>query len=108
MKKQMYLTLSLVAMAAMAQAQGMNNNASTPMPSMPAVSTPSSTNPTAPVEGKNSFTKAQANSRLSKAGFSHISGLTKGDSGVWHATAKKRKITYKVTLDYQGNITSKQ
>ena len=108
MKKQNFLVLSLVAMAAVAQAQAMNNDTSTSMPNMPAVATPSSTNPTAPVEGKNSFTKDQANSRLSKAGFSHISGLAKGDDGIWHATARKRKMTYKVSLDYQGNITSKK
>jgi hypothetical protein len=107
-KKQNVLVLVLAAIAAVAQAQGVNNDTGTPMPNMPAVATPSSTNPTAPVEGKNSFTKAQANSRLSKAGFSRISGLVQGDDGIWHATARKRKMTYKVSLDYQGNITSKK
>lgn len=71
----------------------------------PAVATPDSQNPTAPVEGANSFTEAQARERIEEAGYTEVSGLKLDDKGVWQATAMKDGKSVSVALDYQGNVT---
>ncbi len=72
----------------------------------PAVATPDSTNPTAPVEGANSFTEDQAQSRIAEAGYTNVSGLKLDDKGLWRGTAMKDGASVSVVLDYQGNVTS--
>jgi len=72
----------------------------------PAVATPDSTNPGAPVAGKNSFTEAQAKERIEKAGYTAVGGLKLDDQGVWRATASKDAAQVNVSLDYQGNVTT--
>lgn len=72
----------------------------------PAVATPDSTNPTAPVEGANSFTEAQAKDRIAEAGYADVAGLKLDDKGVWRGTAKKDGKSVNVALDYQGNIVA--
>ncbi|AIM02476.1 PepSY domain-containing protein [Sinorhizobium meliloti] len=72
----------------------------------PAVATPDSQNPTAPVEGANSFTEAQAKERIEEAGYTDVSGLKLDDKGVWQATAVKEGKSVSVALDYQGNVTA--
>lgn len=72
----------------------------------PAVATPDSTNPTAPVEGANSFTESQAKARIEKAGYADVTGLKLTDKGIWHATAMKDGKSVSVGLDYQGNIVA--
>jgi hypothetical protein len=72
----------------------------------PAVATPDSTNPTAPVEGANSFTESQAKERIEKAGYSEVTGLKLTDKGIWHATAMKDGKSVSVGLDYQGNVVA--
>ena len=72
----------------------------------PAVATPDTTNPTAPVAGANSFTEAQAKERLTKAGYSDVTGLKLDDKGVWRATASKDGKSVQLALDYQGNIVA--
>ncbi|MBD0416936.1 PepSY domain-containing protein [Oryzicola mucosus] len=72
----------------------------------PAVTTPETTNPTAPVEGANSFTEAQARDRLVEGGYADVAGLTLDDKGVWRGTAMKDGKSVNVALDYQGNITA--
>lgn len=59
----------------------------------------------APSAGANSFTEAQATSRISKAGFTNVSTLTKGQDGIWRGTAMKNGTTRNVMLDYKGNVT---
>ncbi len=82
----------------------------TPTPSIdgntPAVATPDTKNPTAPVAGANSFTEAQAKERIEKAGYSGVSGLKLDDKGVWQASATKDGKPVKISLDYQGNIVA--
>jgi hypothetical protein len=82
----------------------------TPVPSAdgntPAVATPDSNNPTAPVAGANSFTEEQAKDRIEKAGYSGLTGLKLDDKGVWQASASKDGKPVKVSLDYQGNIVA--
>lgn len=72
----------------------------------PAVATPDSRNPTAPVEGANSFTEEQAKERITEAGYTDVAGLTLDDKGVWRGTAMKDGKSVNVALDYQGNIVT--
>jgi hypothetical protein len=74
----------------------------------PAVNTPNSPpNPGAPVAGANSFTKAQAKSRIETNGFSNVSDLKKDSAGVWRGKAKKGGQAVNVSLDFQGNVVGK-
>jgi hypothetical protein len=72
----------------------------------PAVSRSTTTNPGAPVAGANSFTEGQAKSRMEKEGYTDVTRLMKDKDGVWHADASKAGKSYKVSLDFQGNITA--
>ncbi|MGO4438156.1 PepSY domain-containing protein [Rhizobium sp. RAF56] len=101
----------LIIAAALAGASALNAAAqTTPAPSTdgntPAVATPDTTNPTAPVAGANSFTEAQAKDRIEKAGFADVTDLKLDDKGVWQASATKDGKPAKVSLDYQGNIVT--
>ena len=55
--------------------------------------------------GKNSFTEAQAKSRIEEAGYKDVAGLKLDDQGVWRATASKDGAPANVSLDFPGNIT---
>ena len=79
-----------------------NPNASTP-----AVANTRGNNPGAPAAGANSFTEAQAKSRIEGAGYSNISGLTKDQNGIWRGKASKGGTTVGVAVDYQGNVVAK-
>lgn len=83
----------------------------TPAPSTdagtPAVATPDTKNPAAPVAGANSFTEAQAKERIEKAGFSEVKDLKKDDNGIWMASSMKDGKAVMVALDYQGNVVAK-
>jgi CHRD domain len=72
-----------------------------------AANTRSTTNPGAPVEGRNSFTEGQAKSRIEASGFADVSGLQKDDTGVWRGKAKKDGKTVDIALDFQGNVVAK-
>jgi hypothetical protein len=76
-----------------------------PHPSTPAIAT--TDNPGAPAVGANSFTRAQAKSRIEKAGYTSVAGLTKDKDGIWRAKAKHGSATVPVALDYQGNVVPK-
>ena len=83
----------------------------TPAPSAngdtPAVATPETANPTAPLEGANSFTEAQAKERIEAAGFTQLEGLMLDDKGIWQSKAMKDGKSVAVSMDYQGNVVSK-
>ena len=96
--------VTLIAGAALAQAQNPPANQG---PNNPAVNTTGTNNPGAPVAGANSFTEGQAKSRLEQAGYGDISELKKDDSGVWRGKAKKGGTSMDVSLDFQGNIVAK-
>ena len=92
-----------VAMLATASAQPANPNANTP-----AVNTPNTPpNPGAPAAGANSFTEGQAKSRIETNGFSDVSGLAKDAEGVWRGKAQKGGQSVDVSVDFQGNVTSR-
>lgn len=97
--------LAGVALAGSALAQNAgppaNHNASTP-----AIATSDVNNPGAPAAGANSFTTAEAKSRIEKAGYTHVAGLVKDKDGIWRGKATKGDTTVDVALDYQGNIVS--
>ena len=95
------ITVLIGAGAASAQtaAPSANPNASTP-----AVASPKANNPGAPAAGSNSFTEAQAKSRIEGAGYSNVSGLIKDKDGIWKGKASKGGATVDVGLDYQGNV----
>ncbi|KQW61058.1 MULTISPECIES: PepSY domain-containing protein [unclassified Ensifer] len=104
--KQLILVCLLAGLATTLNAQ-----TPTPTPSpqgeTPAVATPDSQNPTAPVEGANSFTEEQAKGRIEAAGYAGVTGLKLDDKGIWQASATKDGKSVMVSLDYQGNVVAK-
>ena len=76
-------------------------------PKTPAVATPDTTNPAAPVAGANSFTEAQAKERFEKAGFTSVTDLVKNKDGVWQGNAMRGGAKVQVSLDFQGNVVAK-
>ena len=98
------IAAALAIMASSAAAQNPPTNSG---PGNNAVNSPSTSNPGAPVEGRNSFTEGQARSRIEANGFADVSGLQKDDTGVWRGKAKKDGKTVDVALDFQGNVVAK-
>ena len=81
--------------------------AANPNASTPAIASPNANNPGAPAAGSNSFTEAQAKSRIEKAGYSNVSGLIKDKDGIWKGKASKAGTSVDVGVDYQGNVVAK-
>jgi hypothetical protein len=61
----------------------------------------------APAQGANSFTEAQARSRISMAGYSHVSDLKKDNDGLWQGKAMKNGKPLRIALDYKGDVSTK-
>jgi hypothetical protein len=76
-------------------------------PSTPGVTTSKTPTADSPAAGSNSFTMAQAQSRIAAAGYTDVTGLAKDDKGVWRGTATKNGTSVPVSLDYQGNVLPK-
>jgi len=53
----------------------------------------------------NSFTQGQAMRHIEHSGYSGVTGLTKGEDGIWRATAMKGGAPVNVALDFKGNVT---
>jgi hypothetical protein len=90
------------AAAALAQSPPANPNAHTP-----AIVTSSTPSADAPAAGANSFTEAQAKTRIEAAGFNNVSGLMKDKDGIWRGKASRGTATVDVALDFQGNVVTK-
>jgi hypothetical protein len=75
-------------------------------PSPPAIKTTEGNNPGAPAAGANSFTEAQAKSRIEAKGYSNVSALKKDDKGIWRGKAERDQKSLDVSLDFQGNVTA--
>ncbi len=61
----------------------------------------------APLEnGANSFTEAQAKSRLEDAGIAGVTGLAKDDNGIWRGRGNWQGRSVSVGLDFRGNISA--
>jgi hypothetical protein len=61
----------------------------------------------APAAGANSFTEAQAKSRIEAAGFTGVDQLQKDDQGIWRGRAQRNGQQVSVSLDYQGNVSTR-
>ncbi len=59
----------------------------------------------APVPGRNSFTMNEAAARITKAGYTAVTGLKKDNRGIWRGQATKDGSPVAVSLDYQGTVT---
>ena len=57
--------------------------------------------------GSNSFTEGQARSRIEDAGFAQVSDLRKDDQGIWRGRAQRNGQQVSVSLDYQGNVSTR-
>jgi periplasmic protein CpxP/Spy len=57
-------------------------------------------------KGANSFTEAQARSRLQQHGYRQISALIKDQDGIWRGSATRDGHQMHVGLDYKGNISN--
>lgn len=101
--KRIALALGAASIASLAYAQEAPKPATEP--ETPAVATPDSANPAAPVAGENSFTEAQAKERIEAKGYTAVTGLVKGADGIWTGMGTKDGKSFEVKLDYQGNIT---
>ena len=55
--------------------------------------------------GRNSFTERQARGHIERAGFTGVTGLTKGQDGVWRGQAMKNGASVEVGMDFKGNVT---
>lgn len=109
---------TLLSTAAIAQTSSPSSNqtqppAPAPAPMAPKATEPSTTGSTAPrqdanapLPGANSFTQAQAKSRIEQQGFTGVSELAKDDKGVWRGNATKDGKGVTVTLDFRGNVTA--
>ena len=71
----------------------------------PAIKDSSAHTTAAAAKGRNSFTESQAQGRITKAGYTGVSKLTKNENGVWQGTAMKDGAKVNVGLDYKGNVT---
>lgn len=71
----------------------------------PAVKDPTAHTAPMAAKGRNSFTEAQAQGRIAKAGYANVGKLTKNANGVWQGTAMKDGAKVTVGLDYKGNVT---
>ena len=98
-------------------AKPMNNTATMPLndPAKPVPTTkpvpdtmqkPATQDATAPVAGANSFTEAQARTRIESMGYTNVSGLSKDNQGVWHGTAMKDGKQVNVAADFKGNVVA--
>jgi hypothetical protein len=95
-----------VAAAAAAMAACQPNSEKT----NPAVATEESTaerQAEAPAMGATSFTEDQARERITTAGYTDVTALTKAADGTWQGTAMMSGASVNVVVDYQGNVTTR-
>ena len=55
--------------------------------------------------GANSFTEGQARQHILNSGYTDVTGLTKGQDGVWRGTATHNGSPVSVAMDFKGNVT---
>ena len=94
------------AIAQTTTAPGTSQPPASQQPGNSAINSSGTTKPGAPVAGANSFTEAQAKSRIEAQGYANVSALKKDDSGVWRGTAMKNGSSKSVSLDFQGNVNA--
>lgn len=99
--KRALIGVAFLAMSGVAFAQTPPANSDT---ATPATNNPDAARPAAPAKGANSFTEAQAKSRIEEKGFSDVTGLKKDADGIWRGKAMKGGASHDVALDYQGHV----
>jgi hypothetical protein len=57
-----------------------------------------------PRPGANSFTQAQAKSRIESHGYATVLDLVKDGQGIWRGRAMKDGKSVQVSLDFEGNV----
>ncbi|WP_340644085.1 hypothetical protein [Phenylobacterium sp.] len=72
-----------------------------------AIDTGATASDTAPEAASNSFTEGQARGHIESAGYTGVTGLTKGADGLWTAKAMKDGKTMDVSLDFKGAVTAR-
>ncbi len=55
--------------------------------------------------GANSFTEGQARQHMVNSGYSDVTGLAKGQDGVWRGMASHNGAQVNVAMDFKGNVT---
>jgi hypothetical protein len=102
------ILMTVIALGAMAAGAAFAQNAPTSSTAPPAVSTSNMDSKTtaAPVAGANSFTEAEARSRIEKDGYTEVTSLSMDANSVWRGTAQKDGKSVSVALDYQGNVVT--
>lgn len=107
MRKYVLIAAVGLFMPLSALAQTQNGTSSGTDAETPAVATPDTNNPSAPVPGENSFTEEQARERMQEAGYTDVKDLKLDDKGFWNATAMKGQTSVNLVMDYQGNVVTK-
>jgi protein CpxP len=79
-----------------------NNNSSNPAVTHKPADSPQTTGAVEP--GANSFTEAQARSRIEAQGFGNVAELRKDDQGIWRGKAQRDGKSVSVSIDYKGTI----
>ena len=58
--------------------------------------------------GANSFTQGQARQHILNSGYTDVTGLTKGQDGVWRGMATHNGAQVNVAMDFKGNVVTSQ
>lgn len=96
--------LTVAAIAAMAAACAPDSDKTNP-----AIATEEATAEraaAAPAAGATSFTEDQARDRITAAGYTDVTALTKAEDGTWRGNAMMSGQSHAVIMDYQGNVTA--
>ena len=76
-------------------------------PQNDAVNMDANTNEMTQTPGSNSFTESQARGQIENAGYTNVTGLTKGADGMWTGKAMKDGKTMDVSVDFKGAVAAK-
>ena len=96
------LTASAVAQSSTTQPMNNSSGSSNPAVTHKPADSPQTTGAVEP--GANSFTEAQARSRLEAQGFGNVTELRKDDQGIWRGKAQKDGKSVSVGIDYKGTV----
>lgn len=100
------LVVSVIAITSSAGAQTPAAPAPGTAGSAPSTTASRPTVGTVPEAGANSFTEAQARSRIEAAGFTDVSALRKDEQGVWRGRAVRNGTAEEVGLDFRGTVVT--
>src|SRR3978361_1928661 len=101
MRRLLIATLAVSALSASVAFAQDTPAASPSAPGNPAIAASHKGTAETATAGHNSFTEGQARKRISKAGYTGVSKLTKDANGLWQGTAMKGGANVNVALDYK-------